>query len=86
MNLKKKLLALGLSLAMVLSLAACGQKAVEEKPAEQPAQTEEPSADDTTADGAEDAAAQPAGDTAAAEETPLTDPARMTANETQDPM
>ena len=43
-------------------------------------------ADDTTADGAEDAAAQPAGDTAAAEETPLTDPARMTANETQDPM
>ena len=41
---------------------------------------------DTTADGAEDAAAQPAGDTAAAEETPLTDPARMTANETQDPM
>ena len=53
---------------------------------EEPAQTEEPSADDTTADGAEDAAAQPAGDTAAAEETPLTDPARMTDNETQDPM
>ena len=53
---------------------------------EEPAQTEEPSADDTTADGAEDAAAQPAGDTAAVEETPLTDPARMTANETQDPM
>ena len=53
---------------------------------EEPAQTEEPSADGTTADGAEDAAAQPAGDTAAAEETPLTDPARMTANETQDPM
>ena len=53
---------------------------------EEPAQTEEPSADDTTADGAEDAAAQPAGDTAAAEETPLTDPARMTANETQNPM
>ena len=53
---------------------------------EEPAQTEEPSANDTTADGAEDAAAQPAGDTAAAEETPLTDPARMTANETQDPM
>ena len=53
---------------------------------EEPAQTEEPSAVDTTADGAEDAAAQPAGDTAAAEETPLTDPARMTANETQDPM
>ena len=50
---------------------------------EEPAQTEEPSADDTPADGA---AAQPAGDTAAAEETPLTDPARMTANETQDPM
>ena len=53
---------------------------------EEPAQTEEPSADDTTADGAEDAAAQPAGNTAAAEETPLTDPARVTANETQDPM
>ena len=53
---------------------------------EEPAQTEEPSADDTTADGAEDAAAQPAGDTAAAEETSLTDPARMTANETQNPM
>ena len=53
---------------------------------EEPARTEEPSADDTTADGAEDAAAQPAGDTAAAEETPLTDPARMTANETQNPM
>ena len=53
---------------------------------EEPAQTEEPSDDDTTADGAEDAAAQPADDTAAAEETPLTDPARMTANETQDPM
>ena len=53
---------------------------------EKPAQTEEPSADDTTADGAEDAAAQPAGDTAAAEETPLTDPAHMTANETQNPM
>ena len=34
MNLKKKLLALGLSLAMVLSLAACGQKAAEEEPAE----------------------------------------------------
>ena len=43
-------------------------------------------ADDTTADGAEDAAAQPAGDTAAAEETPLTDPARMTANEDENPM
>ena len=45
MNLKKKLLALGLSLAMVLSLAACGQKAAEEEPAEQPAQTEEPAAE-----------------------------------------
>ena len=53
---------------------------------EEPAQTEEPSAVVSLADGAEDAAAQPAGDTAAAEETPLTDPARMTANETQDPM
>ncbi len=47
MNLKKKLLALGLSLAMVLSLAACGQKAAEEEPAEQPAQTEEPAAPET---------------------------------------
>ena len=45
MNWKKKLLALGLSLAMVLSLAACGQKAAEEEPAEQPAQTEEPAAE-----------------------------------------
>ena len=44
MNLKKKLLTLGLSLAMVLSLAACGQKAAEEEPAEQPAQTGEPAA------------------------------------------
>ena len=47
MNLKKKLLALGLSLAMVLSLAACGQKAAKEEPAEQPAQTEEPAAPET---------------------------------------
>ena len=47
MNLKKKLLALGLSLAMVLSLAACGQKAAEEEPAEQPAQTEEPAMPET---------------------------------------
>ena len=45
MNLKKKLLALGLSLAMVLSLAACGQKAAEEEPAEPPAQPEEPAAE-----------------------------------------
>ena len=36
MNWKKKLLALGLALALTLSLAACGQKA------EKPAQTEEP--------------------------------------------
>ena len=42
MNLKKKLLALGLSLAMVLSLAACGQKAAEPEQPEEPAQTEEP--------------------------------------------
>ena len=48
MNLKKKLLALGLSLAMVLSLAACGQKAAEEEPAEQPTQTEEPETPDFT--------------------------------------
>ena len=50
MNLLKKLAACGLSLTMILSLAACGQKAAEEEPAEQPAQTEEPSADDNTAD------------------------------------
>ena len=48
MNLKKKLLALGLFLAMVLSLAACGQKAAEEEPAEQPTQTEEPETPDFT--------------------------------------
>ena len=48
MNLKKKLLALGLSLAMVLSLAACGQKTAEEEPAEQPTQTEEPETPDFT--------------------------------------
>ena len=48
MNLKKKLLTLGLSLAMVLSLAACGQKAAEEEPAEQPTQTEEPETPDFT--------------------------------------
>ena len=44
--------------------------------------------EDTAADGAEDAAAaQPADDTAAAaEETPLTDPARMTANNEENPM
>ena len=42
MNWKKKLLALGLSLAMVLSLAACGQKAAEPEQPEEPAQTEEP--------------------------------------------
>ena len=51
-----------------------------------PEEPDTSAAEDTAADGAEDAAAQPAGDTAAAEETPLTDPARMTANETQDPM
>ena len=44
--------------------------------------------EDTAADGAEDAAAaQPADDTAAAaEETPLTDPARMTADNEEKPM
>ena len=45
-------------------------------------------ADDTAADTADDAAAaQPAdGTEAAADETPLTDPARMTANEDENPM
>ena len=51
MNLKKKLLALGLSLAMVLSLTACGQKAVEPEQPEEPAQTEEPATE--TPDGTE---------------------------------
>ena len=42
MNWKKKLLALGLSLALTLSLTACGQKAAEPEQSEEPAQTEEP--------------------------------------------
>lgn len=42
MNWKKKLLALGLSLALTLSLTACGQKAAEPEQPEEPAQTEEP--------------------------------------------
>ena len=42
MNWKKKLLALGLSLALTLSLAACGQKAEEPAQTEEPAQSEEP--------------------------------------------
>lgn len=45
MNLKKKLLALGLSLALTLSLTACGQKAAEPEQPEEPAQTEEPAAE-----------------------------------------
>lgn len=51
MNLKKKLFALGLSLAMVLSLTACGQKAAEPEQPENPAQTEEPATE--TPDGTE---------------------------------
>ncbi len=55
MNWKKKLLALGLSLALTLSLTACGQKAVEPEQPEEPAQTEEPAVeapDGTEADTA----------------------------------
>ena len=55
MNWKKKLLALGLSLALTLSLTACGQKAAEPEQPEEPAQTEEPAAeapDGTEADTA----------------------------------
>ena len=51
MNLKKKLFALGLSLAMVLSLTACGQKTAEPEQPEEPAQTEEPATE--TPDGTE---------------------------------
>ncbi len=36
MNWKKKLLALGLSLALILSLTACGQKAAEPEQPEEP--------------------------------------------------
>ena len=55
MNWKKKLLALGLSLALTLSLTACGQKAAEPEQPEEPAQTEEPAVeapDGTEADTA----------------------------------
>lgn len=53
-----------------------------------PEEPDTSAAEDTAADGAEDAAAaQPADDTAAAaEETPLTDPARMTADNEENPM
>lgn len=53
-----------------------------------PEEPDTSAAEDTAADGAEDAAAaQPADDTAAAaEETPLTDPARMTTNNEENPM
>ena len=53
-----------------------------------PEEPDTSAAEDTAADGAEDAAAaQPAdGTEAAADETPLTDPARMTANEDENPM
>ena len=56
----------------------------------EPAEPEQPDTADTAdeADGTgEDAAAQPAPDAAGtAEEIPLTDPARMTANEDENPM
>ena len=55
MNWKKKLLALGLSLALTLSLTACGQKDAEPEQPEEPAQTEEPAVeapDGTEADTA----------------------------------
>ena len=53
-----------------------------------PEEPDTSAAEDTAADGAEDAAAaQPADDTAAAaKETPLTEPARMTANNEENPM
>ena len=53
-----------------------------------PEEPDTSAAEDTAADGAEDAAAaQPADDTAAAaEETSLADPARMTANNEENPM
>ena len=44
MNLKKKLLALGLSLALALSLTACGRNP------EEPAQTEEPAQSEALAE------------------------------------
>ena len=55
MNLKKKLLALGLSLTLTLSLTACGQKTSEPEQPEEPTQTEEPA--DKTQDGTEAATA-----------------------------
>lgn len=55
MNWKKKLLALGLSLALTLSLTACGQKTSEPEQPEEPTQTEEPA--DKTQDGTEAATA-----------------------------
>ena len=48
MNLKRKLLALGLSLTLALSLTACGQKTAESERAEQSAQTEEPTVPETS--------------------------------------
>ena len=51
MNLKKKLLALGLSLALALPLTACGRNAAEPEQPEEPARTEEPVAE--TPDGTE---------------------------------
>ena len=51
MNWKKKLLALGLSLALTLSLTACGQKGAEPEQPEEPAQTEGPAVE--TSDGTE---------------------------------
>ena len=55
MNLKKKLFALGLSLAMVLSLTACGQKAAEPEQPEEPAQTEEPATETPVGTGTDTA-------------------------------
>ena len=51
MNLKKKLLALGLSLSLALSLTACGRNAAEPEQPEEPARTEGPVAE--TPDGTE---------------------------------
>ena len=51
MNLKKKLLALGLSLALALPLTACGRNAAEPEQPEEPARTEGPVAE--TPDGTE---------------------------------
>ena len=74
MNWKKKLLALGLSLALTLSLTACGQTAAESEQPEEPAQTEEPAGeapDGTEADTAQFRIAALKGPTAMGTEQPL---------------